>query len=279
MKLSDSDLLSLRGLILQYIGVNISRENDHVILERLKTFSRKMDFSTYNELYQRLELASEARFTDAFIDAFTINETLFFRDSHPFKLLQSKLIPDIIDQRGSQEALTQDPMQIWCAACSTGQEAYSIAITVKTVLPESTMDKCHIHASDISDNAITRASKGLYSQFEIKRGLSDLQRALYFTENNGEWQVNDELRGLLQFSQANLLKESSTVSPVYDIIFCCNLAIYFSESDRVKLFKSLTNRLRKGGVLVCAMHELAGKYDSRLKCVEHHNMLYYRNIG
>ena len=171
------------------------------------------------------------------IDEITTNETLFFRDSSPFDLLRFKIIPDIIDRR-TRPGLTV-PIRIWSAACSTGQEIYSIAIVLKEMLGDLHGYNIRLVGTDISDQAVARASEGVFSQIEIARGLTDAARDKSFVPHPKGWKIRDEIRGHGQLPQTEpdgrLLHRSAS----FDIIFCRNVAIYFNDRDRASLFIEL----------------------------------------
>ena len=185
------------------------------------------------------------------VDAITTNETLFFRDGAPFDLLRHKIIPELIDRRARTGAAR---IRIWSAACSTGQELYSIAIMLKELLGDTERYGIRLLGTDISDDAVGRASRGLFSQIEIARGLSDAQRTRYFMPAAGGWQIRDEIRAMASFKQLNLMKDFSSLG-AFDVIFCRNVAIYFNEGDKVSLFGRIERALEPHGCLVVGSME------------------------
>ena len=187
------------------------------------------------------------------IDEITTNETLFFRDSAPFDLLRFKIIPEIIDRRAkSGQAVT--PIRIWSAACSTGQEIYSIAIVLRELLGDLRGYNVRLLGTDISDQAVARASEAIFSQIEIDRGLTAAARDKSFVAHPKGWKIRDEIRAMVSFRKLNLMDDFSSLGN-FDIIFCRNVAIYFNERDRASLFNRIEQRMDGNGYLVIGSME------------------------
>ena len=163
------------------------------------------------------------------VDAITTNETLFFRDSSPFDALQNKVIPETIDSKAGTPFAKR--IRIWSAACSTGQEPYSIAMLLSDMLPDVHDWDINILGTDISDDAVARASRGWYTTHEIERGMSPARLHRYFQPENNGWRVKDSLRALCSFERRNLLGPDSARGK-FDVIFCRNVAIYFTPEAR-----------------------------------------------
>jgi chemotaxis protein methyltransferase CheR len=190
------------------------------------------------------------------VDEITTGETLFFRDMSPFDLLRHKIVPEIVDRRG--RSALKIPIRIWSAACSTGQEVYSIAIVLKELLEDMNRYAIRLIGTDISDQAIARASAGVFSPIEIGRGLSDAARAKFFLPHPDGWKIRDELRAMVSFRRLNLMEDLSSLGK-FDIVFCRNVAIYFNDRDRAALFNRIEQRLESDGALVIgAMESLSG---------------------
>ena len=189
------------------------------------------------------------------IDAITTGETSFFRDTSPFDLLQHKIVPDLIDRRtranGNGRII---PVRIWSAACSTGQEVYSTAIALKEVLLDLNRYDVRILGTDISDKAVAHASYGHYSRLEMDRGMPADKIAKYFVAEGQAWKIRDELRALATFRTMNLL-EPFGFPARFDIIFCRNVAIYFSEQDKIRLFQAIARVMAPDGYLIIGSTE------------------------
>ncbi len=171
------------------------------------------------------------------IDEITTGETLFFRDNSPFDMLRHKIVPELIDRRA--RAGGRPLIRIWSAACSTGQEIYSIGIILRETLGDLSKYDVRLLGTDISDQAIARASAGIFGQIDIGRGLSDSLREKYFTPHpSGGWKIRDEIRAMASFRHLNLVQDFTPLGS-FDVIFCRNVAIYFNDAVRVSLFRRI----------------------------------------
>jgi chemotaxis protein methyltransferase CheR len=207
------------------------------------------------------------------IDDITTNETLFFRDSSPFDLLRFKIVPEIIDRR-AKSGLTV-PIRIWSAACSTGQEIYSIAIVLKELLGDLRGYNVRLLGTDISDQAVARASEAVFSQIEIDRGLTGAARDKSFIAHPRGWKIRDELRAMVSFRKLNLMDDFSSLGS-FDIVFCRNVAIYFNERDRASLFNRIGQRLDTNGYLVIGSMESLSAISPQFESKRHLRSVYYQ---
>lgn len=212
-------------------------------------------------------------FRDALIDAITTRETHFFRDLKPFDALSHKVIPEAIDDR-SDSPLPQR-LRIWSAACSSGQEPYSIAITLCELIDDIHDWDVQIYATDICDNAVTQASHGIYSEFEVNRGVPDNIRDRYFARTDEGWRVSDELRSLVRFERRNLLEPFGGLGQ-FDVIFCRNVAIYFDLPVRRSLFENLSRVLTSTGALFAGVSEDLTSFGTNWKRHNHCGASFYR---
>jgi len=206
------------------------------------------------------------------IDALTTNETLFFRDTAPFDLLRNKVVPDLVDRRARTGAAG---IRIWSAACSTGQEIYSIAILMKELLGDTDRYGVRLLGTDISDDAVTRASRGWYNTTEIARGLSEPLRDKYFIPARNGWQIRDEIRAMVSFKHQNLMEDLSALGK-FDVIFCRNVAIYFTEPDKVSLFRRIERLLEPNGSLVVGSMESLSGNCPQFESKRHLRSVYYQ---
>jgi chemotaxis protein methyltransferase CheR len=187
------------------------------------------------------------------INAITTNETSFFRDAAPFDLLRHKLIPEIIDRR-NRAGIKPVPIRILSAACSTGQEIYSTAIVLKELLGDLRGYDIRILGLDISDAAVAQASYAHFSRLELDRGMPADKIARYFEPSGERWKVRDEIRAMASFRRANLLQPLAGITP-QDIVFCRNVAIYFTEPDKARLFQSLGQAMAPEAALIIGSTE------------------------
>lgn len=198
----------------------------------------------------------------------------FFRDQSPFKVLQYKLIPELIDRRQKLYKSKQIPLRILSAACSSGQEVYSIAITLLEEIPFINNYDISILGVDISDEILAKASYGKYGKFEVERGLSPAFRNKYFHKQDDGWRINDQVRVMANFKKVNLLENFKGIG-VFDIIFCRNVAIYFKQQDKMKLFKTLANILEPDGALIVGGSESLTGVAPDFKVNHYNKSIYY----
>jgi chemotaxis protein methyltransferase CheR len=201
---------------------------------------------------------------------------LFFRDKAPFEVLQHKIIPDLIDLKTVHHNMVgKIPLRIWSAACSTGQEAYSTAMTLKEMLPDMNKFDIKIVGTDISDAAVAAASYGVYSKFEIERGLSPDKLNKYFEPCGSGWKIKDELRVLATFKKFNLFDNLQMLGK-FDLVFCRNVAIYFSIDDRRKLFDRIAQVLHPHGSLIIGSSEYLTGICDKFEPHRHIKTVYYK---
>jgi chemotaxis protein methyltransferase CheR len=182
----------------------------------------------------------------------TINETSFFRDSRPFELLRAELLPRLIEQRGPARAL-----RMWSAACSTGQEAYSLAIGLREYFPLLANWNIRIEGTDICADVVRRAQAGRYHRIEINRGLPARFLVRYFERQGEDWVVKPEVRSLCTFRQMNLCTSSLTFYERFDVIFLRNVMLYFAQDTRRILLAQIHRLLAPDGVLFLGSSEQA----------------------
>lgn len=236
-------------------GVQLDTTKAYLIETRLAPLLREMKVASLGELYSRVKSDPTQALKRRVIDAITTNETSFFRDTSPFELLQHKIVPDLVDKRTRSNPNGRSiPIRIWSAACSTGQEVYSTAIVLKELLMDLNRYDIRILGTDISDKAIAAASYGQYSKMEMDRGMALDKIAKYFALTSQKWKIRDELRALATFKTMNLL-EPFTMPGKFDIVFCRNVAIYFSEQDKLRLFRSIANVMAPDGYLIIGSTE------------------------
>jgi chemotaxis protein methyltransferase CheR len=233
--------------------------------------------ASFSELYCRAkgDLANTPR--RKIIDAITTNETSFFRDTAPFDLLRHKLIPELVDRRRKSGARTV-PIRIWSAACSTGQEAYSTGIVLKELLGDLTGYDIRIMGTDISDKVVAAASYGHFSRLELERGMPPDKVSRHFVPVGDQWKIRDEVRALASFRTLNLLEPFSFPAP-FDIIFCRNVAIYFTEPDKVRLFQNLGRCLARDGAMIIGSTESLGVLCPEFESKRHLRAVFYQLKG
>ncbi len=255
IKLLPEEHKTLAAYIYTICAVSLDQSKSYLIEGRLGRLVEETGCGSFRCLIERAKIESSRALERRIVDAITTNETLFFRDTSPFDLLRHKIVPELIDRRARTGA---SRIRIWSAACSTGQEIYSIAILLKELLGDPERYGVRLLGTDISNDAVARASRGLYNATEIGRGLSDTLRDKYFAETPGGWQIRDEIRAMAAFKRLNLMGDFAALGK-FDVIFCRNVAIYFSEADKISLFRRIEKALEPNGYLVIgAMESLSG---------------------
>lgn len=265
-------------LIAQYIqtisGIYLDQSKSYLFETRLGSIAAAHGCASYLELYNKARQDPSKKIEKDIIDAITTNETLFFRDKGPFDLLQHKILPEIIDARSTHASL-KTRIKIWSAASSTGQELYSIAIVIKELLEDSSKYSFTLSGTDISDAAVAQASYGKYNRFEIERGLDKKYLQKYFTLFGDSWKINDEIRAMVNFKKLNLMQPFNGLGK-FDLIFCRNVAIYFTLEDRKKLFNKLADSLADDGYLVIGSTESLTGVCSRFVAKRHLKTIFYQ---
>jgi chemotaxis protein methyltransferase CheR len=255
--LSRDELALWSRYIYEICGISLDASKGYLIEARLGSLAREQRVGGLAELYARAR-TNPNDLRQKIIDAITTNETSFFRDGAPFDLLQHKLVPELIDRRRGAGLGSRVPIRVWSAACSTGQEAYTTAIVLKELLGDLGRYDIRILGTDISDRAVAQASYGCYGKLELERGLAPDRIARHFTAAGDRWKIRDEIRALATFRKMNLLEPFSFPAP-FDIVFCRNVAIYFTESDKIRLFQNIGRWLAPDGALIIgATESLAG---------------------
>ena len=251
MTLTRDELTAWIRYIHEICGISLESSQCYLIETRLGPLLRETGSGNWSELLFKAKAGGALR--TKVINAITTNETSFFRDAAPFELLQHKLIPELIDRR-NKTGLKPVPIRILSAACSTGQEAFSTAIVLKELIGSFSGYDIRILGLDISDAVIAQAGYAHFSRLEIDRGLTDDKLARHFEPAGERWKVKDELRALATFRKANLLEPLTAPAP-FDIIFCRNVAIYFTEPDKIRLFRNLGLTLARDGALIIGSTE------------------------
>lgn len=248
-QITEKEILLFSKYIYSISGIQLGTDKGYLLESRLMPLMKIFKLKTYAELYQKTHNDPRGELKKEIIDAITTNETFFFRDNTPFDLMKNKIIPDLIDRRRTEIKSGPIPIRIWSAACSTGQEVYSICMILREMLPNIDGYDISILGTDISSSAVAKASYGKYNQFEIARGLPDKYLSKYFNKVSNGWRIIDPIRGMAKFSKIDLMQSFINLGQ-FDLIFCRNIAIYFSLDDRKKLFTRIASVLSPGGALI-----------------------------
>ena len=267
-------------LFCQYIqelsGIHLDTSKAYLLETRMASLLEQERCTCFAELYDKAKHLGGETLRQKIIDRISTNETLFFRDKRPFELLQHKIIPDLIDaRRAASSGFFPTPIRIWSAACSTGQEIYSVAIVLKELLQDLGRYRIQLLGTDLSNTVIARASRGEYNQFEIKRGLSEDILKKYFTFNGSAWKINDDIRAMVAFKKINLMVPFDGLGK-FDIVFCRNVGVYFNMTDRKKLFENISKVMEKDGYLIIGATESLINVDPRYEPKRYLRSVFYQ---
>lgn len=273
MQVTAEDIKVISRLVDDLCGVVLDETKGYLIENRLSAVAEKAGCTTFSELYYKVRYDKDPKLRNEIIDGITTQETLFFRDTSPFEAMQHKAIPELIDAK-SKTAFPKR-LRIWSAACSTGQEPYSIAMVLHELIPDVNSWDITIYATDIADVAISQASKGSYGSLEIQRGMTPAFLAKYFTQEGNNRKVKDELRALISFEKRNLLKPFVGIGP-FDVILCRNVAIYFTPEARKDLFKRLAALLSPEGYMFVGSSESLADVGPEFAPQHHCRSIFYQ---
>jgi chemotaxis protein methyltransferase CheR len=244
----------LSKYIYSICGVALDSTKTYLVETRLKSMMQRHGCASYLDLHAKAKADRSGNMEKEIVNAITTNETLFFRDASPFEVFKHKILPDLIDARSKSASGRNIPLRIWSAACSTGQEVYSIAIALREALGNLNNFQISILGTDISDEAVTKASYGKYNKFEIERGLPLQTLNKYFTLQGDGWKIRDEIRAMAVFKKFNLMKPFAGLGK-FDIVFCRNVAIYFTPADKKMVFEKIATVLEPDGSLIIGSTE------------------------
>jgi chemotaxis protein methyltransferase CheR len=262
----------LRRLLKERSGLDLSADKQYLVESRLVPLARKASLAGIPDLVQKMKGGAEPLTTEV-IEAMTTNETFFFRDKIPFDHLKEAVLPALVQARATRRSL-----RIWCAASSTGQEPYSIAMCLKEADHLFAGWRIEIVATDLSQEVLEKSKAGVYSQFEVQRGLPIQMLVKYFTQNGEIWQLKSEIRSMVQHRQLNLLQDFSHLG-MFDVIFCRNVLIYFDQDTKANIFQRISRMLEPDGVLALGAAESVVGITNAFKPYPERRGLYCTNTA
>lgn len=248
----------LRSFLKQRSGLALTAEKRYLVESRLTPVCRRFGLATLGELIGSLKLGQDGAIERAVVEAMTTNETFFFRDRIPFDLFRDTILPEALARNASRRRL-----RIWCAAASTGQEPYSLAMLLQEAAPRLAGWQVEIVATDLSTEVIEKAKLGLYSHFEVQRGLPVQWLIKYFTQIGEQWQIAQSLRSMVDYRQLNLLHSFASLGQ-FDVIYCRNVLIYFDAPTKSDVLARLAAQLAPGGALLLGAAETVIGLTDRL---------------
>ena len=258
----------IRRLLKLRSGLVLAPEKHYLVESRLMPIARKHGLFNLTGLAARLKGPDAEALTVEVVEAMTTNESFFFRDKLPFEQFRDTVLPALMAAR---EAFRR--IRIWCAAASTGQEPYSLAISLKEMGKELKGWRVEILATDISTEVLEKAKSGIYTQFEVQRGLPALMLIKYFSQVGEMWQIAPEIRGMVKFMPFNLLDDFSHLGR-FDLVFCRNVLIYFDQTTKSAVLDRIADVTERDGYLVLGGAETVVGLTSRFKLITEKRGLY-----
>ncbi len=262
MKLSDQEFQETRLLVQKLCGIWLGDDKKYLVKTRLESVLKRNQLLAYSELIQHASDASNIRLQDEIIEAMTTNETSFNRDGHPFEAFRRTILPGLIANRLARQRTTGLPfgtLRMWSAAASTGQEAYSLAMAVLDHIQTQPRNAANgflvapenfsILGTDISAQAISVATEGVFQDRELARGLTVDQKQKYFIDTHGKFSIHPQVKKMVAFKKLDLVKPFQNMNG-FDVVLCRNLLIYFDEPTRRQVTDQLAKSLVPGGVLM-----------------------------
>lgn len=275
MKITDEEFQFMRDYIEQSCGISLTNQKAYLVESRLTHILVESGSSNFRDLYYKAKADTTLKLRNKIIDAMTTNETLWFRDQAPFDYLGKVLCKQYHKEFTDK---TRQRIRIWSAACSTGQEPYSISMIFHEFArlnPTFPLDAIEIVATDISPTVLFLANAGRYDQIAISRGLTDDLRNRYFTQDGKTWKINDPVKKMVHLQKLNL-QDSFTSLGSFDLIFCRNVAIYFSDTFKNDLFARIAKALAPEGIFFVGASESLSFYSDLFKMFTHERLVYYK---
>ena len=239
---TDSDLNYLRSVVRERSAIVLGEDKNYLLESRLTPILRREKLSSLEELVSRMRSQPFGGLHDSVVDAMTTNETSFFRDKHPFEAMREHIVPELLSKRKF------GPINIWSNACSSGQEAYTIAMVLREHFPQLGPKDVRILATDLSPSMLERVREGVYSKLEVNRGLPALMLVKHFEQDGATWQVSEPLRQMVDVRPLNLIKPWPALPPM-DVIFLRNVLIYFDVPTKQDILRKVRKVLKPEGYL------------------------------
>ena len=238
----------LRKLLKDRSGLMLSNDKQYLVESRLMPVARKMGLASLSDVVAHLKGGNEKLVVDV-VEAMTTNESFFYRDKIPFEHFRDAIVPALLQARAKERRI-----RIWCAAASTGQEPYSLAMTLKEMQDKLRGWRVEILGTDISLEVLEKAKDGVYSQFEVQRGLPIQLLVKYFTQVGDTWQIAPEIRAMVQYRPMNLLSDFASLGR-FDVVLCRNVLIYFDQETKIGVLNRIARMLEADSYLVLGAAE------------------------
>jgi len=262
----------LRKCFKERSGLVLSADKQYLVESRLLPIARKAGLGGLGELVGALKRSDADALMTRVVEAMTTNETFFFRDKTPFENFRSAVLPALLAARRTSRTI-----RVWCAASSTGQEPYSLAMSLKEMEDDVAGWRIDLIATDLSNEVLEKARQGIYSQFEVQRGLPIQLLIKYFTQIGDMWQIAPEIRAMVKYQQFNLLSDFSRLG-TFDLIFCRNVLIYLDQETKAGMLNRLGRAVASDGYLVLGAAETVVGLTDAFRTVPDLRGLYVPNL-
>lgn len=266
--LSATDFALVAQMLKERSGLMLSPDKSYLLESRLTPIARKMGMTSLNDLVNELRTRRAESLMAEVTEAMTTNESFFYRDMTPFTVLRDHVLPQLRKTRASTRRL-----RIWCAAASTGQEPYTIAMILDEQAAQWAGWTIDILGTDLSLAALDRAKAGVYSQFEVQRGLPVQNLVKYFVKTGENWQISDKLRRMVTYRPFNLLDPLNVLGQ-FDIVFCRNVLIYFDAPTKSKILERMRQQMPSDGNLFLGAAETVLGLSQAFRPIRDHRGLY-----
>ena len=270
--MTPQDFEFLRSMLKERSGLILTEEKQYLLECRLMPVARECGLDSLTELVRALREPAADELVVKVTEAMTINESLFFRDKSPFENFTQLMLPALAASRAPMKKL-----RIWCAAASTGQEPYSLSMTIKENSDKIPGWDVELIGTDLSSEVLEKARAGLYSQFEVQRGLPIQMLVKYFNQVGSMWQIDAAIRAMVDYRQLNLLKNFEHLGS-FDIIFCRNVLIYFDAETKKDIFERLARQLQPDGYLVLGAAETVIGHSAHFTPAEGVRGVYVKSV-
>jgi chemotaxis protein methyltransferase CheR len=258
----------IRKVLKDRSGLVLGPDKQYLLESRLLPVLRKGGFSDLAALIAALRAAPSSSLVNTVVEGMTTNESLFFRDKLPFDNFREVVMPALLEARTRTKFI-----RIWCAAAATGQEPYSLAMALREMSVKLSGWRVEIFATDLSSDALERAKTGLYSQFEVQRGLPIQMLVKYFSKVGEQWQIAPEIRDMVTFRHSNLLHDFSSFG-LFDVVFCRNVLIYFEPAMKSSVLNRLGRSLSSDGYLLLGAAETVVGLSDAFRPLNNHRGVY-----
>jgi chemotaxis protein methyltransferase CheR len=268
MKPTDFDFIA--AMVRERSGLVLSADKTYLVESRLAPIARRDGYPSIDELVTAIKVRRDSNLIDTVVDAMTTNETFFFRDKTPFDIFEQSILPEIVARKRG------GTIRVWCAAASTGQEPYSLAMIAEAMGPRLGGCKLEILGTDISERCLEKAKSGLYTQFEVQRGLPIQMLLKHFKKEGDAWRIEDRLKTNIRFRPMNLLDDFRGLGR-FDVIFCRNVLIYFDAQTKKQVLERMSMQVEGPGYLLLGAAETVLGVTDTFKAIPTQRGLYVQD--